>query len=56
MTGRQSRRNVIRIDLEAFDGQTAFDSFNDFSIGPSPGYQLHLGTRNSSYNLRESKL
>jgi len=56
LTARKGQHIVIRLDLEAFDGQTALDSYNAFSVGPLPGYRLHVGTRNSSYNLNDSKL
>jgi len=31
----------------------AFDAFNAFTVDAAPGYTAHIGTRNSSLNIRE---
>jgi len=53
MTSRNGRNNVVRLDAQAADGTMLFDAFNSFFIDAAPGYTAHIGTRNSSLNLRE---
>ena len=53
MTARNGRNNVVRLDAQAGDGTNGLDAFNSFFIDAAPGYTAHIGTRNSSLNLRE---
>ena len=53
MTAQKGRQNVVRLDARAADGTNGFDAFNSFFIDAAPGYTPHIGTRNSSLNLRE---
>jgi len=53
MTARKGRNNFVRLDAQAADGTMTFDAFNSFTIDAAPGYTAHIGTRNSSLNLRE---
>jgi len=51
LTARKAQGNFLRFDMDAANGIHGVDVYGAFSVGPSPGYQLHIGTRNSSLNL-----
>jgi len=53
MTTRNSRNNVVRLDAQAADGTNGFDAYNSFFIDAATSYTAHIGSRNSSLNLRE---
>lgn len=46
MAGQGS--NAIRMDIAGFDHWTAVDVYDLFSLGPAPGYNLHVGTNLNS--------
>ena len=33
----------LRIDLTAADGETAYQTWQNFSLSPGPDYKLHIG-------------
>ena len=51
LTARKVQGNFLRFDMDSANGAHGVDVFGAFSVGPSPGYQLHIGTRSSSLNI-----
>ncbi|XP_045192631.2 SCO-spondin-like isoform X3 [Mercenaria mercenaria] len=44
-------RTDLRIDLEAPDGKTGFEKFDNFSLSAGPAYTLHIGTTIASSGI-----
>ena len=51
LTARKVQGNFLRFDMDSANGTHGVDVFVAFSVGPSPGYQLHIGNRSSSHNM-----
>lgn len=45
--------NILRQDIESFDGQVAFGEYSNFSVGENiTNYQLQVGSVISSENCK----
>lgn len=46
----------LRIDLQAANGTSAYETFSNFSLSNNPDYILHLGPRSGSLNIKDDEV